>query len=63
MFTATASRLVIDDITHQFSENNIEIFQPVGLKRGHIKYTIKKINNLSDIIKDISNIYKKNYGN
>ena len=61
MFTATASMLVIDDITHQFSDKDVEIYQPVGLKRGHINYTIKKVNNLSDIIKDISNIYKKNY--
>ena len=62
MFTATASKLVINDIKNQFNEKKIVVYQPVGLKRGHINYQIKRVNSIDDIIKDISNIYKKNYG-
>lgn len=61
MFTATASELVINDIKNQFSNCEIEIFQPVALDRGHINYQIKKVNNINDIIKDLSSLYSSNY--
>lgn len=62
MFTATASKLVINDIKNQFLNCEIEVFQPVPLDRGYINYQIKKINNIEEIIKDLSNQFNKNYG-
>ena len=61
MFTATASELVINDIKNQFSNCEIEIYQPVVLDRGNINYKIKKVNSIKDIIKDLSNLYSNNY--
>ena len=62
MFTATASKLVINDIKNQFLNCEIEVFQPVPLDRGNINYQIKKVNNIEEIIKELSNQFSKNYG-
>lgn len=62
LFTATASKIVIDDIKYQFSNKKINIIQPVPLNRGHINYEFVKVKKIEQIYEDIRKLFRNNYG-